>query len=118
MAGGGDNKKGKVGGIRSTTTTQSVEKTTAVGDVEKVEKAKAVTSVRGAGAVGKAGRVGTLTLAQRQVLFQMIDEESEKLFGKSNLPLEHRKIVETAVKMAVDTALVDDDAEKEGKKKE
>ena len=103
-----DDKK-KVGSIQRTTKTEHVEKVEEVGRVGRVEKT---------GGVGKAGKVGLgginsseLRYADREKLMGMVDEEAEKLLGKSKLPEEQKRIIREAVKMAVDASLVPDKEE-------
>jgi hypothetical protein len=55
-----------------------------------------------------------MSLAEREQLFQMVDQEAKKLFGDA-ISSEKRKLVEDAVKMAIDSGLVDEGAES-GKK--
>lgn len=111
----------KVGGVKSTKGTSEVEGTEAVDSVGVIK------STSGVGGVGRAGAVGskrrstrTMTLEEREELFKMINEEADKMFKNSGLSAEKRALVESAVKMAVDSGLIDeddnDDSDKKNKK--
>ena len=68
------------------------------------------------------GRVGrqatrTMSLEEREELFRLIDEEAERMFGSGILTPEKRSIVQQAVKMAVDSGLVEKEHESDEKKK-
>ena len=111
-----DDKKSRVGGVRGPSSTKSVEATEEIGQVGKVKKAEGVGSARGAGAVGRRSNTRIMSLQEREDLFKMIHEEADKIFGKSGLPNSQRQIVEEAVKMAIDSALIDEDEKKEKEK--
>ena len=62
-------------------------------------------------------RVGRrITLADREQLFRLIEEEADKMFGADKIPEKKRQTVETAAKMAVDSAMITEDEEKPKKK--
>jgi len=106
----------KIGGVQSTTTTTGVEGTEVVGGVAGVKATSGVGSVDGAGTVNRRRPTRTMTLAEREQLFQMINEEAEKLFGEGEMSPAQRNVVKNAVRMAVDAGLVDAD-EDSGKKR-
>ncbi|MCB0311394.1 MAG: hypothetical protein KDD42_09170 [Bdellovibrionales bacterium] len=106
-----DKKSGKIGGVRGTVGSTGVEKTGSVGEVDKAKKASAVKGVKGVRQSGAARATRTMSAAERQQLFRMIEEEADKLFGEGGLPQSQRKVVEDAVKMAVDAAILDDEQE-------
>lgn len=60
----------------------------------------------GAGRVRKATR--PLTAAEREHIFQLIDEEAKKLFGQKGLPESKKTTITNAVKMAIDAGIVDE----------
>lgn len=97
----------KIGGIQSTKKTSEIDPTTGI---ESVSGVKATSGITG---IGKAERSGvrrptrTMTLEEREELFRMIDEEAAKMFGAGGIPAEKRELVQTAVKMAVDSGLLD-----------
>lgn len=115
---GDKGKKGKVGGIKETQTSKQVEKTEQVGRIGKIKESSAV------GKVGKAGRSQgpvpgeVLTPADRDPLYRLIDEETEKILGATgDISDEQREAIANAVKMAVDAAIVNEDDE-EGEEEE
>ena len=79
---------------------------TKVGEVGQVGGATAK------GAAGKAGGPsGRISAEQREQLFQMIDEEADKLFGKGGLPEEKKSSIKGAVRMVIDAGIVDEEEE-------
>lgn len=107
----------KIGGIKSTKQTQDVEGTQRVSDVTGVKSASSIGSIGGAGDSTKRRATRTMTLEEREELFKMVSEEASSLFGKSGMSKEKQSILEDAVKMAIDSGLLDKDADKEDKKK-
>jgi hypothetical protein len=107
----------KVGGVDSTRQTGSVKETGTVSQVGSVKATTGVGGVGGVGAVGKRRPTRTMTLQEREELFRMIDEEAEKMLKNGLLPPEKRAAVQSAVKMAVDAGIADEDGDSEGKKK-
>lgn len=104
----------KVGGVGSRSTT--VRGTESVSEVTKVKATSGIGGVKGAGAIGKRRPTRVMSLAERQELFNLIDEEAEKMFASGALPAEKKQLVQQAVKMAVDSGLMEE--EEETKKKE
>lgn len=99
-----DNSVGGVGGLKST---RGVKETDAVKSVE------GISATGGVGAVSRAtssGRRSTrlMTLEEREKLFALIDEEANKLLASGKIPESKRQLVKEAVKMAVDSGLVDE----------
>ena len=109
----------KIGGVKRTKGATGVEQTESVGEVKGVKKARSVGGVKGVGKAGAGGGKLPITAAERDQLFQMINEEAEKMFeGSSILPEEQKKIVTDAVKMAVDASVIDEEDEEEKPKEE
>ena len=104
-----DSKKGRISGIKGTDSSKNIEKATGISEVDSVKKADSVSGAHQVGRVNKRRTTKLITASEREALFNMIDEEAEKLFGKSALSEEHKKVVQKAVKMAVDAATIDDD---------
>lgn len=98
----------KVDSTRSPSLTGSkpVEPGKAVGPakVGQVAPAQAQTPAR---AVRRPTR--PMTAAEREHLFSLVKEEAERLFGEDGLPKEKRETVETAVKMALDAAIPEEE---------
>jgi hypothetical protein len=107
----------KIGGVHGTTETSAVEGTDVVGSVGGVKAATGVGGVSGPGAVSKRRSTRTMTLAEREQLFQMINEEAEKLFGDSQMSPTQRNVVKNAVRMAVDAGIIEDEPEGSQKKR-
>lgn len=109
-----DGKKGKINNVKASQQMDSVDKATGVEDVGKIEKTSTISRVSGAGKAG--GSQGLqITSANKEKIYQMIAEESEKLFGKNPKTKEQKAIVEQAVKMAIETALPEEEEEKDKK---
>ncbi len=102
----------KIGGkkISSVQGTESAKKIDSLDSVESVDKVRAAQSIGGVGAVGGVGkRQGTriMSAAERQQLFDMVQDEADKLF--KDLPAERRKLVSDAVKMAIDSGSIEEE---------
>ncbi len=108
----GDKKdKDNIKGIGKTQKTSSVSKVDGVEEVQKVEKAGAVT--RSAGVAKTSGGSQALRYQDREKLFGMVEEEALNLFRNSKLPEEQKRLIREAVKMAIDSALIEEDGETE-----
>lgn len=105
MSDGIKDKKNRVGGILGSS---GVRRASSVRDVEEVKKTGEISRVE---RTGKSQRKITrlMSAAEREKLFQMINEEAEKLFGENGLPKEQREIVENAVRMAIDASIAEDE---------
>lgn len=99
-----DNKVGAIGSSRSA---QGVRATESVSEVDKVKAAGAVRGVTNVSGVGKAGAIGAMTFEQRERLLSIVSQEAEKLAGQGMIPKGQREIVEQAVKMVIDAALIE-----------
>ena len=78
--------------------TQKVSQTQNVSATEKQQKAKKVRRP-----------TRPMTPEEREHLFKLIHEEAEKLFGPNGLPQSQRDTVETAVKMAIEASIVEEE---------
>lgn len=110
-----DNKKigdKKIGRVDLTKQTGDVEKAGTVGEVSSVKGATGVGSVGGAGGVGNRRGTRVMSAAEREQLFNMINEEADKLFGADSPLAAQKNILKNAVKMAVDSGTVDEDEKK------
>jgi len=105
-------------GISASDATKGVKATHSVSEVEKVKGASAVKGVSGVSGVKQASSVGSIRFEQREKLFSMIAEEAEKLAAQGIIPSNQREVVEKAVQMVIDAALLDhnDDDGRKGKK--
>jgi len=106
----------KIGGVHGATETSAVEGTEVVGNVSGVKATTGVGGVGSAGAINKRRATRTMTLAEREQLFQMINEEAEKLFGEGGMSPAQKNVVKNAVRMAVDAGIVAEDEDSEKKR--
>jgi hypothetical protein len=105
-----DKDKDKIGGIKSTKATEDIKGTTGVSDVSGVKGASSIGSIGGAGDASKRRSTRVMTLEEREELFKIVKEEASSLFGKSGIPKEKQAVLEDAVKMAIDSGLLDEEA--------
>lgn len=87
--------------IQSTKTVESAK----VGSVEQVKETTGRASV---GGVRRSTRI--MSAKEQQQLFQMIDEEAEKMFGSGMTESRKRKVT-GAVKMAIEASIIKEDEE-------
>jgi hypothetical protein len=106
MAGKNDDKDG-VKRINKTGATSGVKATEAVSEIERVKGAEAVKGVSAVSRVKATTGVGSITFEQRDKLFSMISQEAEKLASQGLISKNQREVVEKAVQMVIDGALVD-----------
>lgn len=101
----------KVGGTsKGPGSTSPIEKAQPVqsSGVESVQSVGKAQQKEGAARIRRPTR--PMTAAEREHLFQLIQEEADKMFGGPNgLPESKRKVVEGAVRMTVDAAISDDE---------
>jgi hypothetical protein len=102
----------KVGKVSITTQASEIERTGAVDEVTAIKSATAVGAVGKSGGVGKRSGTRSMTLAERQQLFSMINEEADKIFAEGTPLAKQKDMLKQAVKMAVDAGIVDDDDSK------
>jgi len=105
----------KVGTVGKAPRAKGVSETQAVGEVDGVEKTSSVGGVKGVSGVGKTGSVSALSFANRDKLMNLVAEEAERLSKTGAIPKSQKAIVERAVKMVIDAALIDDGSKKDGK---
>ncbi|MFO0416353.1 MAG: hypothetical protein ACK5Y6_03605 [Pseudomonadota bacterium] len=111
-----DKNKDKIGRVSGTGSTKAVKGTESVSEVDRVKGASAVKGVSGVSGVRQATGVGSIKLEQREKLLSMISEEAEKLAAQGLIPKNQREVVERAVQMVIDAALLDSATEDEHKK--
>ena len=99
----------KIGGVKSAKVTTGVESTEAVGNVGGVKAATSVGGVGRAGAIGKQRGTRSMSFEEREQLFKMINEEADKMFKNSGMSKDKQQMVAEAVKIAVDSGLIDDE---------
>jgi hypothetical protein len=94
-------------GVSASDATKGVKATHSVSEVEKVKGASAVKGVSGVSSVKQSSGVGSIRFEQREKLFSMIAEEAQKLAAQGIIPKNQREVVEKAVQMVIDAALLD-----------
>lgn len=98
--------KGSINRGTSAVESSKSVKTSKVGSSSQVEKTEKKV------AAGRARRpTRPMTSAEREHLFSLIQEEADKMFGPEGLPQSQRATVETAVKMAIDSSLIEEGEE-------
>lgn len=104
----GDKKdKENIKGIGKTQKTTSISKVDGIEEITKVQKTDAV---QRSGGVSKASDgAQRLRYQDREKLFGMVEEEALNLFRNSKLPEEQKRLIREAVKMAIDSALIEDE---------
>jgi hypothetical protein len=102
--------------IGSTSATKGVKGTSAVDAVDKVKAASGVQRVSGVKGIKAASGVSGISFEQRERLLSMVSEEAEKLAAQGFIPKNQREVVEQAVKMIIDSTLLEPSADKDGKK--
>ena len=104
----GDDGK-KIGKVKQTEVAEQIKTAEAVSSVTKVKGAQAVSGAGQVGAVRRRKATRTMSIQEREKLFQIIDEEADKLFGSGGIPEAHREVVKGAVKTAIDAGLVENE---------
>ncbi|NDC37156.1 MAG: hypothetical protein EBZ48_03785 [Proteobacteria bacterium] len=116
---------GKIGGIKSsvvkpTDTAREISKAETVSEVGEVSGVQATTGIGGAAQAGGVGRrrpTRTMSLEEREQLFKMVNEEADKIFAQTGMSDSRKRSVTEAVKMAIDSGLMPDDAGTSPRKK-
>ncbi len=101
------------------TKVSNVKSTNVASEVGAVKGTSSVTGVKGAKAVrgvSKTSGAGTMSAAQKEKLLAMAHEEADRMFDEGILPKSQRDVVKSAVRMALDAAIISDDDEGEEKK--
>ena len=99
----------KVSGVSSTSEAAGVQGTQGVTGISGI---RPTTGIRGVGAAAGAGRrraTRLMTSAERDQLLNLINEEADKLASEGIIPKHQKEAVSKAVRMAVDTGIVDDE---------
>ena len=107
----------KIDKVESTKGAQKIQDTKEVGEVAKVAGASSIASIGKAGEIGKRRATRIMTLEEREQIFKIVQEEAHKMFGNSGIPKEKQEMLEDAVKMAIDSGLLEADEEDSPDKK-
>ena len=102
----GDKKVSLVG---STTEATGVQGTEGVSGISSIRPTSGVRGIGGPAGITRRRATRIMTPAERDQLFNMINEEAEKLEAQGILPTRQKETVSKAVKMAVDSGIVEDD---------
>lgn len=103
-------KDSKIGKVDSASRTRSVKETEALGGVEKTKKIDKVKGVQQAASVSSVGQV--VSKAEHAQLMRMVEEEADSMFG-SSMSEDKKRLLKTAVKMALDSGLIIAEEEEE-----
>ncbi len=108
----------KAGDVKSTEAADQVTGSGEVGAVGAVKGTGGVGSASAAsGSTSKRRATTVMSFAEREQLFQMVTEEATKMFAGTQMSDEKQKLVAEAVKMAIDSGLLDE-TKTPGKKSE
>lgn len=88
---------------------KGISKTKAVDQVTKVDEVTKVSGVKGADKIAMRRATTIMTSAEREKFFKMIEEEADKLADEGVIPKKQKNIVSKAVKMAIDSGIIDED---------
>ncbi|MFN4896464.1 MAG: hypothetical protein ACK5GN_02210 [Pseudomonadota bacterium] len=116
MAGKKDDTDG-IGKVSKTGATKGVKATEAVSEVDRVKGADAVKGVSAISRVQATSGISSIRFEQREKLLSMVSQEAEKLAAQGIIPKSQREVVEKAVQMVIDAALVEAAEEDANKKK-
>lgn len=95
--------------VEKLTETKSVSVTEAVKQIEGVKSVAGVGKVEKVGAVsGKRRPTTVMTMAEREAYLRMVSEEAEKMLSAGILSKKQADVAVEAVKMAVDSAIIEE----------
>jgi hypothetical protein len=101
----------RIGGVTSATKAAGIERLKEVDRVSGVQRTEAVSGVRRAGGIARSRLTAAMSAAEREALFRMIQEETDKIYEEGGLPEKQKEIVKQAVKMAVEAGLIGEEEE-------
>ena len=102
----------KIGRVDLTKQSADVDKAGAVSGISSVKATAGIGAVGGTSGINKRRGTRVMTLAEREQLFEMINEEADKLFGQGSPLASQKDVLKKAVKMAVDSGLIEDEEKK------
>ncbi len=88
---------------------KGISKTKAVDQITKVDEVSKVAGIKGADKIALRRATTIMTSAEREKFFKMIEEEADKLADEGLIPKKEKNVVSKAVKMAIDSGIIDDD---------
>lgn len=98
--------KGKVSGLDRAQEAQEIGKASRVDEVSGVQKTGGVGGVSATRAAGVSGRA--LTLADKQRIDLLVEEETEKMF-RDKVPPQKKALLKEAVKRAIHSGLISEE---------
>ena len=102
----------KIGGVKTADHASQVAGTQSVHGVAQVKATSGIGGVQGTSGIrGRRRPTRVMSPEERERLFELVDQEAEKLFAQGTLTESKRDLVRSAVKMAVDSGLTDDGGE-------
>ncbi len=101
-------KKGSISGVKGSKKTGQIQETGGVENLSSVEKAAGISKVGKALGIGNGKSTGQMSLAEREQILKMVEDEAKQFFKNSGIPKEKQEVIEQAVKMAIDTGLIDE----------
>ena len=101
----------KIGSVKQTETAKQIQRAAEIGGVSGIKATAKTKGVVGINEVGGGRITRTLSLAEREQLLKLVDEEAPKLFASSGLSEERQRVLRDAVKMALDSTLTPADKE-------
>lgn len=103
--------------VSSASDTQRIKSATKVSKVKGVEKSSAVQKTDKVSTVKGTANTQRLDFAKRDRYFAMVSEEADKLAKEGILPKHRRDVIERAVQVAIDAALLEPVEESDKKEK-
>lgn len=88
---------------------KGISKTKSVDQVSKVKEVSRVSGVKGTEKIALRRATTIMTSAEREKFFKMIEEEADKLANEGVIPKNEKDLVSKAVKMAIDSGIIDED---------
>lgn len=88
---------------------KGISKTKAIDQITKVDEVNKVDKIKGADKIALRRATTIMTSAEREKFFKMIEEEADKLADEGVIPKKQKGIVSKAVKMAIDSGIIDED---------
>jgi hypothetical protein len=96
-------KDSKIGKVDSASRSRAVKETEALGGVEQTKRVEKVKGVQQTASVSKVGQV--VSKAEHAQLMRMVEEEADSMFG-SSMSEDRKRLLKSAVKMALDSGLI------------
>jgi hypothetical protein len=103
------NKDSKVKGIGSSKQSKEIERLRSVEDIKEIEKAKTVEAIKGAIGISGVRTTRSISPSEREHIFKMIQEEAEKLFPDGSIMSAKKEMIKSAVKMAIEAGILDEE---------